>query len=277
MTDKLFLKFPVRQFELSCIDDFLELNFFLNDSEQNLKENKKNLGEKWRYFNLKFKYKLNKHYFRMNTQVNQINFEDYIIFFGCSFTFGLGLPLEDTYAYLVSKELDKDYINAGVCGSSVDYVFLNCLQFLTNVNKLPKLVIINWPPKERTFYWDKNNVLFFGPRFTPTNNKILQQSYLNFSTLTEHLNQRILNYKNILTSLCSKLNVKYCDFTWCDDINGIDKNFAMPPFKKDIDTLNLYYARDLSELDSLNQFNRRVHPGVIQQVKTKNYILQNSN
>ena len=46
-----------------------------------------------------------------------------ILFIGCSLTFGTGLPKEETWTYLVSKELGMREVNLGVPGGSLDSCF----------------------------------------------------------------------------------------------------------------------------------------------------------
>jgi hypothetical protein len=44
-------------------------------------------------------------------------------FFGCSFTFGIGMPVEHTYPYLMAKDLGIDYVNFAIPGGGYDGVY----------------------------------------------------------------------------------------------------------------------------------------------------------
>lgn len=44
-------------------------------------------------------------------------------FFGCSYTFGIGMPVEHTFPYLMSKELGIDYVNFAIPGGGYDGVY----------------------------------------------------------------------------------------------------------------------------------------------------------
>ena len=45
-----------------------------------------------------------------------------LMFVGCSFTFGVGLPKQDVWSYLLAKEFDQPYINLSYPGGSLSYI-----------------------------------------------------------------------------------------------------------------------------------------------------------
>ena len=85
------------------------------------------------------KYKTNKFGYR-----TQIEYEDGIsIALGCSYTFGLGVHEEQTWPYLLSKELNKPIINLGICGGSLDSSYRVLKSYLEEYK--PDCVFISIP------------------------------------------------------------------------------------------------------------------------------------
>jgi hypothetical protein len=78
-------------------------------------------------------------------------------FFGCSITFGQGLPEDKIYANLVSRHYNKQYLNLGIPGSNIHRTVLT----FSAATKLWDIeaAIINLPPFTRLHYADKTNHL----------------------------------------------------------------------------------------------------------------------
>jgi len=81
--------------------------------------------------------------------VSQLDFDNYIMFAGCSHTEGIGLELEKTYPYLLSEKLKCDYYNIAIGGTGVDTIMHNLTVWL-NTYKKPKLLVVQWPPLLRS-------------------------------------------------------------------------------------------------------------------------------
>ena len=78
-------------------------------------------------------------------------------FFGCSITFGQGLPEDKTYADLISKHYNKKYLNLGIPGAGIHRTALT----LSAASKIwdIKTAVINLPPFTRFHYVDNTNQL----------------------------------------------------------------------------------------------------------------------
>ena len=101
-------------------------------------------------------YVYNEHGFRCDPFKNN-NAE--ILFMGCSFTEGTGLPLKDLWSTHVHQELypNTSYINLGIAGSGIE-VQAEALQYFWNETKRPVKDIVFWVPGYwRRFYKVKNN------------------------------------------------------------------------------------------------------------------------
>lgn len=127
--------------------------------------NRKRFGPTWRFYDSTITYRYNSLGYRMNKELHEIDYNNYIAFFGCSFTFGTGLPLQETYAHRVATALNlgDNYINASIEASSPSFLALNLTQFFKQVTKLPRAIIINWPPIHRIHYWFRGNPLVLSP------------------------------------------------------------------------------------------------------------------
>jgi len=68
-----------------------------------------------------------------------------ILALGCSFTYGAAVPAEDTYPYLVGKELQGTELNAGVCGYGLSQMLLLAKELIPQY--LPDYLMVqysNW-------------------------------------------------------------------------------------------------------------------------------------
>jgi hypothetical protein len=231
--------------------------------------NKNRFGSDWRFYDNKFTYKMNSHGYRMNKELEDVDFDNYIAFFGCSFGVGVGLPLEETYAYIISKRLDMDYINGSVGGASPTFVFNNIVTMLNTAPKLPKYMIVNWPTLHRNMYWFEDDIIFMGPNFSGDPNP-------GFKYWTDTYRQTILeesHIKNNFDVLYNTVNLlcKYAEIPLfqCSTNPGTDDFFEK--YKKvnllepkmningSIDEINLKLARDI------NLKTDTAHPGTYHQ------------
>ena len=102
----------------------------------------------WYYVNKKITYTYNNNGHR-SVNVNDLNFDNYVLFTGCSHTEGVGLELETTYPYLISKNLNCDYYNLALSASGIDVLEYNILHWFLQHKKKPKYVFIQWPDHSR--------------------------------------------------------------------------------------------------------------------------------
>jgi hypothetical protein len=167
----------------------------------------------------------------------------------------------------LSKEMGIDVFNLGVGATGPDFQMYNSIllhNFLLSNNKLPSLVIYQWPFKHRTVYMFSNNEkldleLFsatYPENLYPSNSKYYGQWYLesflgNGGEKIKNINMSILLCNNLWKSL----NVPVLNWTWGDDfsIEGLDffqyKNIELISL---IDDTNCV-ARDLSHNGHLSQ------------------------
>ena len=78
-----------------------------------------------------------------------LDVKDKIVTIGCSFTFGIGLHLEETWPTHLSALLDRPVLNLSLPGASHGYVIWQLLNTLRNVQTENIFIVI--PPKGRLF------------------------------------------------------------------------------------------------------------------------------
>lgn len=111
---------------------------------------------KWYYTDKDIDYFHNEYGYRCDL-ISDIKDNDYVLTFGCSYSYGFGLFYEDTYSYKLSKSLGLKNINLSVCGTGIGFhvtnstLFLNYL--LTQNLRLPKYVIYQYPSWSRMSYF----------------------------------------------------------------------------------------------------------------------------
>ena len=82
-------------------------------------------------------------------EIAELDFDNYVLFAGCSHTVGIGVTLKQSYPYLVAKKLKCDYYNLSVGGGGIDAVEHNLLMWFTLYDKPPKYIFCEWPDHAR--------------------------------------------------------------------------------------------------------------------------------
>jgi hypothetical protein len=144
-----------------------------------------------------FNYKFNSLGFRCNEFTNDPS----IMFLGCSYTIGVGLPIESIWPELVSSHLEMHCANFGIGGSSCDTAFRFCHGYIDKIK--PKLVIFMIPPSIRFENVNDNQI---------TNVIISNSQYSSFykDWASDDNNSYFNREKNILgiKMLCQERNTK---------------------------------------------------------------------
>lgn len=123
-------------------------NFCGGDAEQTYLRNLPLQRRDWYYRSADISYVHNSLGHRCKNY-KDIDLENYILFTGCSHTEGIGLELEKTFPYLVSKKMDLDYYNLAIGGSGIDIMTHNLITWLSVTRVFPKALVILWPEETR--------------------------------------------------------------------------------------------------------------------------------
>ena len=158
------------------------------------------------------KYTINKYGFRTSLEYKNGT----SIALGCSYTFGLGVHEEHTWPYLLSKKINKDIINLGICGGSMDSSYRALKSYIGKYT--PEYVFFSIPSALRQhlqYRRDDNRVgtLCIMPngehREEDKHRKMLHSFLLkNFYSLDENIFVNF--YKNLeaIRYLCDSKNIK---------------------------------------------------------------------
>lgn len=123
-------------------------NFAGSDLREVYEKKLLSMPKDWYYRNLSISYKFNSLGHRCkNTE--EIDLSNYLLFFGCSHTMGIGNMLEDTFPYLTAKKLNVDYYNLGLGGAGPDSMFHNLVVWMNQVKEKPKYILWQWPDLAR--------------------------------------------------------------------------------------------------------------------------------
>jgi hypothetical protein len=267
--------------------------FFGTDTKKTFQINVKEFGADWIWSNRKITYNFNTHGYRMDKDLDKVDFDNYIAFFGCSNTVGSGLPLEDTFACQIASKCNMDYVNAAFPGASCDFVVKNFVELINKAPALPKIVVINWPEIARTCYWHKDYLQHFYPSVTieHVSQRYWYESFKRYVTEDSHLKNQFEHNRNTVVAMCKLGNIKLFE---CSSnpyalqyvhpqVNSVVWPLVEEPAKKYskdatsgllmptaeyIDWINKYFARDVmvtgttaSYLDKISLQNA-AHPGL---------------
>lgn len=189
--------------------------------DQNL-ATKRYLLEKFGWVGKEIKYKFNSLGFRSE----EFDQEDQAVFLGCSFTVGVGLPVEDTWAYHISKNLNLKCYNLGIGGGSMDLAFRLSYFLLKEIK--PKIVFLLCPSEFRCEIFEQNDLKTFLPG---EQDRLLAGHGYYKSFISNKINDNMNRQKNLMAirCLCDDLRIKFI---------SLDQSYHIPDTHRD-------YARDL--------------------------------
>lgn len=248
-------------------------NFLDIDSEKRVKKSIKDLGSNWKW-NKNFTYNINSWGLR-SKELKDID-DNYILFLGCSWTFGFGLPLEDTYAYKISQHYKMDYFNASTPAGGNDLSFY----YLKHIfrYKIPKKIVIQWTHPFRKFYIDGSKLelsnVFLNKIAYPSNvtNPKIVSNYINYFE-NKHYIKDFFNFRKKIFNLCKQNNIDIFEFSAFRSTPEVTLPNYIPLAPTNIQTkysqnqlsiedINYYYARDY---DLKVHTKMPPHPGIYYQ------------
>jgi hypothetical protein len=207
MQDPLYFRSPLHYYSNKTYD------WIVSDTEERYKENlkkNKNLLVKHGWIDRKITYKFNSLGFRCDEFEQN---RDCILFLGCSYTFGVGLPLETIWPTLVANKLKLKCYNLGIGGGSNDTAFRLGYHYIPMLK--PKAVILLSPSADRVELMNKNNRF---DQHGPWNINIFYKFW------TQHdANGKINQIKNMLAlkAICDSNGANFLNFD-LDDFKVID-------------------------------------------------------
>lgn len=208
----------------------------------------------------------------MNQEVSQTDWDNYILFLGCSHGMGYGLHLENTYPVNVSLKLGVDYVNCAAPAASNEYILDNLIRGSAGWPQKPRAIVINWTHPSRLYYVEKGQVNFVYPgniekshNFYRTHRDIIEcEEYSDYKFMAAARTARL-----IARSAGIKL-VEFVMFSVFSEDLGIFK-ILRPPHTDPtvVYHCNYYYARDIDTIEGRPY----AHPGIYHNEVATEYIL----
>lgn len=184
----------------------------------------------WHYRNNTVTYSLNSDGYRTN-EFKDIDWANSVVFFGCSYVFGVGLDDKDTISNRLEEILNIPVINMGAPGSSMMFSLHNSM-LLRDGYPMPKAVIMFWTGYNRIVEYHKYKTEFHGA-WNMKPNSLPDMWFKN-------KNHAIANA--MFMSKTSKLlwqdRCPYYEATWSEDTKSILNCDLISPISED-------FARDL--------------------------------
>lgn len=261
ISDNSFILFPDTNFQNNNGDDlsqFLESKiqeeisateweFQGSDTKSTFDENLKTQPDDWYYRTNKIKYTLNSEGYRTR-EFCDIDWENSIVMFGCSFIFGTGVDDTHTIPYFLEKNLGIPVVNMGIGGSSIQLDYHNSIM-MEKKYPSPKAIIYVWTSLTRDLVYTKDDGVL---RRGKWNNELVKTNPTN---IVAHNLINIMSIRNLWKNKTIVLEYSFFNQTKRIIKKTIDKDVIVYNFpEKEFDL-----ARDLH------------HYG-----KKSNYIIANS-
>lgn len=139
-------------------------------------------------------YNLNSDGFRIDDSYDK----EGIVFYGCSHTFGVGLPKEKTFSHIVSKYFDCANFNFGVPGTGLDLAVLHAMFMLRTDVKNPKAIVVLNPPPRRWNFFSGFNIRSCSSN-TIKKNPTKEEMYgMEYCSILNDMNNLVQTSKNIV-------------------------------------------------------------------------------
>ena len=126
------------------------VNFYSSDNEHKYNFHKTRMPADWQYHTETIEYKFNSLGYRTK-EITDLE-QNFLLTFGCSFTEGVGLNENDTWASLLATNLKLDLYNCAKQSTSPEVQYMNALLWKRNNLPKPKLVVCQWPQISRKVF-----------------------------------------------------------------------------------------------------------------------------
>jgi hypothetical protein len=177
-------------------------------------------------------YEINEYDYRTNSLINDKKTDNVIACFGCSHTFGAGLPWEETWPAVLNEKLGSDWVvkNYALCGAANDNIARLIYNYTLEHN--PKYICVFLPDVLRMELYDYNLEHF--NNFLPTDNDEVDKydaeklkyydSYRTIAVDENGIYNFIKNFK-FIDMVCKEKNIPWFWCTWSDLIVLSSKRF----------------------------------------------------
>lgn len=182
------------------------LDWLPMDTEDLYKSNLKNRYnelESSGWINNPFTYKFNSDGFRCN----EFTQDPSILFLGCSFTLGVGVPVEQIWPELIARQLNMQCANLGLGGASADTAFRLCQGWIDKIR--PTIIVFALPVNTRIELIVNGHAEFLSPAW---NSSDRYSNYLkDWIANDDNANLNQLKNKLAIQMLCQDRGIKYIE------------------------------------------------------------------
>ena len=228
-------------------------HFFSTDSERIYKKNLKKYGETWEYYNTAIEYKFNSLGYRTK-EISELH-DDFMLTFGCSYTEGVGLSQSDVWPEQLSQIIKIDLYNAAKQATGMDFQFWNAMRWAQTNQPDPKLVIVQWPQKNRKRFSftqkDESFILQDESYQRSIDGKWWTKRYIMDPA---EMSMNILMWFEGFNNLWNLRNVPVLNFTWDNDLEQ-----HLMPSKYKLHNIDCYPATQKSKARDMGHFGTEVH------------------
>ena len=129
--------------------------FMGGDTQELYLANLKTQPQDWYYRTHAITYTLNEQGYRLEQELDAIDWPNSTVLFGCSNVFGDGIANKHTISSQLQSLLKEPVINLGIGGASAELIRHN-LTLLLEYYPRPKRIVILWPDRTRTVSYEHN-------------------------------------------------------------------------------------------------------------------------
>ena len=233
--------------------------FLGGDSVELFEINSKLLSDDWMYKHVPVEYRFNNDGLRMDKNISDVIKNDYFLFSGTSFGMCLGINLEDTIPYKISKKLNMDFINFTGTTFSNKLQTISFFNLLKSNLPLPKIIIMDWAPIKAYSFTSNNKMLYYCGKHLA---KEYGDHYNAFKLLKDtdtFLMESTIN-RNMIMSTCKRLGIKYLEISLWKDEFTFENNLPLIDVDEKKGDINYTYGRDI-RIDDKGVYHMG-HPGV---------------
>jgi len=215
--------FDILKRDMICsLDNRIDLNKAIIDNNNYYITENISSGDMANDPSCKVIYRINSDGFRSDHFKKIKNNETSILFGGCSWTFGEGIPEEYTWTRLLTNKIEKkigtkiNYFNTAYMGSSIDLIIRNIMAFIRKYGA-PTYIFILFPDMARKVKYDENNKkyvkAFPNPSWLSENDNHVQKKHTIEYIFENNLYDNF-NLIYFLEDYCKLHNIKLLWSSW---------------------------------------------------------------
>jgi len=240
-----------------------------------------NKKEKWLFFDSEYNFKKKPHprylngfdYIHNNYGYRCMDFDlendkHKILTIGCSISFGMGIPYEETYSYLLCKKLSQKYnidiknYNLSLSGVGMDYISRVLFQTIDILK--PDYIILLFPDKHRLEFFQKEGIIpmhdntfcFLDKLFNNALNKC-------FQFLLSQNEYCFFNFIKNFNFINEILERRKCNWFWsCWDRGFIERCLNNNSYKEELEKYIPFKNSDVSDDFIKKFFNRDLYESI---------------